>query len=63
MLCESGYQTVAALKADGFTAEVVGMLDQTSLDKCIVDKDELEYINRSGADEIYRILDGKENKE
>jgi len=63
LLCESGYQTVAALKADGFTAEVVGILDQTSLDKCIVDKDELEYINRSGADEIYRILDGKENKE
>lgn len=63
LLCESGYQTVAALKVDGFTAEVVGMLDQTSLDKCIVDKDELEYINRPGADEIYRILDGKENKE
>lgn len=53
---DRGYALVQFMQGLGFPCEIIGHL-QDGLDKVIVDKEDLEYINRPTKDEIRKVMD------
>ena len=61
ILTPDGGYTEEILRERGIPARAAGRLTE-GLDKVIVDKEEMEYLNRPEPDELYRILPEAENK-
>jgi len=55
LLCDNGFKKAREISKQGIVASYIGSTSD-NIDKIIIDKDEIEYINRPTKDEIYRII-------